>query len=59
MTGMARTSTIEQTATLDEFDRLMNDPDEPVMRPARVWSLLAALTAHDLPSSPRRPHAAH
>ncbi len=32
---------------LDELDRLMNDPDVP-MQPARVWSLLADVSRHDL-----------
>ena len=32
---------------LDELDRLLNDPDVP-MQPARVWSLLADVSRHDL-----------
>ncbi|MBV9736341.1 MAG: peptide chain release factor 1 [Acidisphaera sp.] len=32
---------------LDELDRLLNDPDVP-MEPARVWSLLAEISQHDL-----------
>ncbi len=32
---------------LDELDRLLNDPDVP-MQPARVWSLLAEISHHDL-----------
>ena len=32
---------------LDELDRLLNDPDVP-MQPARVWSLLAESSHHDL-----------
>ena len=32
---------------LDELDRLLNDPDVP-MQPARVWSLLAEISRHDL-----------
>ena len=32
---------------LDELDRLLNDPDVP-MEPARVWSLLAEISEHDL-----------
>ena len=32
---------------LDELDRLLNDPDVP-MEPARVWSLLAEISRHDL-----------
>jgi hypothetical protein len=32
---------------LNELDRLLNDPDVP-MQPARVWSLLAEISSHDL-----------
>ena len=32
---------------LDELDRLMNDPDEPVQA-TRVWSILAELSQRDL-----------
>jgi hypothetical protein len=38
---------------LDELDRLMNDPDEPV-QPQRVWSILAELSQRDLAA----PHVA-
>jgi hypothetical protein len=34
---------------LDELDRLLNDPDVP-MEPARVWSLLAEISHHDVPA---------
>jgi hypothetical protein len=34
---------------LDELDRLLNDPDVP-MEPARVWSLLAEISRHDVPA---------
>ncbi len=44
----ARDSEDPQSRRLAELDRLLNDPDEPVMHPARVWSLLAELTACDL-----------
>jgi hypothetical protein len=33
---------------LDELDRLLNDPDAPI-EPARVWSLLAEISQHDIP----------
>ena len=36
---------------LDELDRLLNDPDVP-MQPARVWSLLAEISHHDLGGHP-------
>ena len=36
---------------LDELDRLLNDPDVP-MQPARVWTLLAELSEHDLGLGP-------
>jgi len=31
---------------LDELDRLLNDPDVPML-PDRIWSLLADVSAHD------------
>jgi hypothetical protein len=31
---------------LDELDRLLNDPDVS-LEPARIWSLLAEVAAHD------------
>lgn len=34
---------------LEELDRLLNDPDAP-MEPARVWTLLAEISQHDLPA---------
>lgn len=34
---------------LDELDRLLNDPEVP-MEPARVWSLLAEISEHDVPA---------
>lgn len=34
---------------LEELDRLLNDPDAP-MEPARVWTLLAEISQHDLPT---------
>jgi hypothetical protein len=37
----------DYTRKLDELDRLMNDPDEPV-QPQRVWSILAELSQRDL-----------
>lgn len=37
----------DYTQKLDELDRLLNDPDVP-MEPARVWSLLAEISQHDL-----------
>lgn len=39
---------------LDELDHLLNDADVP-MEPARIWSLLAELTHHDL--LPQAPNA--
>lgn len=38
----------DYTQKLDELDHLLNDPDAP-MEPARVWSLLAEISLHDLP----------
>jgi hypothetical protein len=38
----------EYACMLDELDRLLNDPDVP-MQPARVWSLLAEISVHDVP----------
>ena len=38
---------------LDELDHLLNDPDVP-MEPARVWSLLAEISQHDLSAPPPR-----
>ena len=32
----------DETAKLDELDRILNDPDVP-MEPARVWALLAEI----------------
>ena len=32
---------------LAELDRLLNDPDVPI-EPARIWSLLAEVSQHDL-----------
>lgn len=31
---------------LDELDRLLNDPDVPML-PDRIWSLLADVAGHD------------
>jgi hypothetical protein len=39
---------IEFDAKLAELDRLLNDP-EVRLNPDRVWSLLAEITARDLP----------
>lgn len=39
---------------LDELDHLLNDPDVP-MQPARVWSLLAEVSKHDM-RLPQQPH---
>jgi len=39
----------EYARKLDELDRLLNDPDVP-MQPARIWSLLAELSQHDVRS---------
>lgn len=33
---------------LDELDRLLNDPDVPML-PDRIWSLLADVAGHDAP----------
>ncbi len=44
---------VEHAHKLDELERLLNDPDVP-MEPARVWSLLAEISALEksrLPSS--------
>jgi hypothetical protein len=38
----------EYARKLDELDRLLNDPDV-AMEPARVWSLLAELSAQAPP----------
>jgi hypothetical protein len=40
---------------LDELDHLLNDPDVP-MQPARVWTLLAEISEHDLAAPPRQTH---
>lgn len=40
----------EYARNLDELDRLLNDPDVP-MDPSRVWSLLADLSHHEVPSA--------
>jgi len=37
----------EYARKLDELDRLMNDPDEPVQA-TLVWSILAELSQRDL-----------
>jgi hypothetical protein len=37
----------DYASKLDELDRLLNDLDVP-MQPARVWSLLAEVSLHDL-----------
>ena len=37
-------SNADHEAKLDELDRILNDPDV-IMQPARVWSLLAEITA--------------
>lgn len=42
----------ENARRLDELDRLLNDPDVP-MDPSRVWSLLAELSRHEVPATPR------
>lgn len=34
---------------LDELDRLLNDPDVPML-PDRIWSLLADVAGHDQPT---------
>lgn len=39
---------------LAELDRLLNDPDVP-MEPARVWSLLAEISQHDVAGAARMP----
>ena len=54
-----RESEDSQSRRLAELDRLLNDPDEPVMHPARVWSLLAELTACDLGRPLARTRARH
>ena len=45
----------EYARKLDELDRLLNDPDVP-MQPARVWTLLAEISEHDIEAvaPPRR-----
>ena len=46
---------VEYHAKLDELDHLLNDPEvEP--EPARIWSLLAEVSHHDLQAvaEPRR-----
>jgi hypothetical protein len=58
----------EYASLLDELDRLLNDPDVP-MQAARVWSLLAEISRHDVPRAgasgsrlapkARRPSRAH
>ena len=35
---------MDETAKLDELDRLLNDPDVP-MQAARVWDLLAEISS--------------
>ncbi|MBV9811653.1 MAG: peptide chain release factor 1 [Acetobacteraceae bacterium] len=45
---------LDYTRKLDELDQLLNDPDVP-MQPARVWTLLAELSEHDL--APEHPNA--
>jgi len=45
-------SEADYTSKLDELDRLLNDPDVP-MQPALVWSLLAEISHHDLPTVPQ------
>jgi hypothetical protein len=37
----------EYARTLDELDRLLNDPDVP-MEPAKVWSLMAEIAQRDM-----------
>lgn len=44
----------DDEAAQNELDRLLNDPDVD-FDPARVWALLAALTAHDVPPPPAAP----
>jgi hypothetical protein len=46
----------EYAGKLEELDHLLNDPDVP-MDPARVWSLLADLSAREMESGaqPRAP----
>lgn len=34
----------EYARKLDEIDRLLNDPDVPIV-PSRIWSLLAEISA--------------
>ncbi|HVZ10479.1 peptide chain release factor 1 [Rhodopila sp.] len=38
---------VEYTRTLEELDRLLNDPSLP-MQPDRIWSLLAEVSRHEL-----------
>jgi hypothetical protein len=40
----------EYESMLAELDRLLNDPEVP-MQPARVWSLLAEISHHDVPGA--------
>jgi hypothetical protein len=44
---MADMTDTEYARKLEELDRLLNDPDVP-MEPARVWSLLAEISRHDM-----------
>ena len=46
---------VEYRAKLDELDHLLNDP-EIMSEPARIWSLLAEVSHHDLQAAaePRR-----
>jgi hypothetical protein len=41
----------EYAHKLDELERLLNDPDVP-MEPARVWSLLAEISAREQAGTP-------
>lgn len=42
----------EFTRKLDQLDRLLNDPDEP-MQPGLVWALLAEISHHDVAGARR------
>jgi hypothetical protein len=51
MDDAAATSDQSYEAAQAELDRLLNDA-EASFDPKRVWDLLAALTAHDVPPLP-------
>ncbi len=44
----------EYDRKLDELDRLLNDPDQP-LQPDRVWSLLADVSRPEVPAGAGKP----